>query len=396
MQVARELVVGSWTAEVDLRIQQLLTRLRSSLGVDAVFVCEVRDGVQVFREVVSDRALPFARGTAQAVSGSYCELVLTGELEVLVPDARNDPRTRDLVATTAADIGCYLGVPVTLSDGRTIGTLCGFSSLPGPERSETDVAVLKACAVAVADLVQHEYDLAVGRGSQAAQLDAVLAAGGPDIEYQPVVGLSGQPLLFHEALSRFGRWGLGGPETWFTAARTIGCGPALERAAVRCAVASRPADAPVSVNLSPQALVQPETLELLLSLPPGSIGWVEVVEEAVGDHSRLVAALAEVRRAGIGVALDDAGAGSANLHHLATLDLDVIKIDKAIVLPVCDSRRHRDLVVAVVGFGGSIGAQVVAEGVERPEQVAVLVDLGVAYGQGWHLGGPVPGTPRDD
>lgn len=391
VQAVRQLVVGSWTADVDARVHRLLTRLRNALGVDAVFVCDVRDGVQVFRDVVTTRPLPFERGSVQDVLGTYCELVLADRLGTLTTDTRHDPRTAHLPATAEADIGCYLGVPVRLADGREVGTLCGFTSAAGRERGDSDVAVLRACAEAVAELVQHEYDAAVGAGAVADQVQQVLVDLGPVVVYQPVVGLHGQPVLFHEALSRFGSWGLGGPATWFAAARSVGSGPALERAAVRAAVRSRPLDGVISVNLSPQALCQTDTVDLLLSLPPGTVGYVEVVEDEVVDHPRLVSALGELRRGGIGVALDDAGAGSANLHHLASLELDVIKIDKDLVTPVLSSRRHRDLVGAVVGFGRSVGAQVVAEGVEDAAQADLLAALGVGYGQGWHVGPPAPG-----
>jgi EAL domain-containing protein (putative c-di-GMP-specific phosphodiesterase class I) len=71
------------------------------------------------------------------------------------------------------------------------------------------------------------------------------------------------------------------------------------------------------------------------------------------------------------------------------LQPDVVKLDTSLTRNVHDNARQRAIVLALVRFSTEVGATVLAEGVEVPEQIPALVDLGVRLGQGWHLGIPV-------
>ena len=79
--------------------------------------------------------------------------------------------------------------------------------------------------------------------------------------------------------------------------------------------------------------------------------------------------------------------------YLQRLPIDIVKIDKSFTEAVDTDEAGRALLDAIVGFGTALGTRLVAEGIERPEQNAVVVKLGVQNGQGFHYGRPAPTNP---
>jgi EAL domain-containing protein (putative c-di-GMP-specific phosphodiesterase class I) len=104
-----------------------------------------------------------------------------------------------------------------------------------------------------------------------------------------------------------------------------------------------------------------------------------------------LAALEELHRLGVRIALDDFGTGYASWGYLADLPVDILKLDRSFVRCI-GSEQTLDVVRAIIEVARAHGVIVVAEGVERPEELAVLVDLGCHQGQGWLFGDPV--TPE--
>jgi EAL domain-containing protein (putative c-di-GMP-specific phosphodiesterase class I) len=135
----------------------------------------------------------------------------------------------------------------------------------------------------------------------------------------------------------------------------------------------------------------------LAGLPEGRV-VLEITEHApVDDYDHLTAALERLRRAGVSVAVDDAGAGFASLQHILRLRPDVIKLDITLVRDINRDPVKRALASSLVTFAGDIGSQITAEGIETPEELAALVDLGVPWGQGYYLGrpGPLPSASEE-
>jgi EAL domain-containing protein (putative c-di-GMP-specific phosphodiesterase class I) len=93
---------------------------------------------------------------------------------------------------------------------------------------------------------------------------------------------------------------------------------------------------------------------------------------------------------GIRIALDDFGAGSTSLSHLAELPLDEIKIDRSFVSAVVDDADVRAIVRSIVELSHELGLEVVAEGVETPAAHDALRALGCDLFQGFHFGRPLP------
>jgi EAL domain-containing protein (putative c-di-GMP-specific phosphodiesterase class I) len=119
-------------------------------------------------------------------------------------------------------------------------------------------------------------------------------------------------------------------------------------------------------------------------------------QQAVSDLGSLVKQVKALRRLGFGFAIDDAGAGYASFSLIASLRPSVIKIDREITHGIARDDAKQALVEAFVSFGGRIGALLLAEGIERRADLAVLTALGVDLGQGFLIGkpGPVPSLPR--
>ncbi len=150
------------------------------------------------------------------------------------------------------------------------------------------------------------------------------------------------------------------------------------------------------MNVSPREMVQVPVDEIVLErlralgLPPAMLE-IEITEETALDIEAVQGKLLALSRAGIGVALDDFGIGYSSLASLRHLRAGRVKIDRSLVTGLADSDDKRGLVQAVLGLGRALGLEVVAEGVETAEDLAMLRSLGCPFVQGYHLGRPPPG-----
>ena len=90
-------------------------------------------------------------------------------------------------------------------------------------------------------------------------------------------------------------------------------------------------------------------------------------------------------------AVDDVGAGYSGLESIANLKPQFLKIDTSLVRDLHISKINREMVKAIALMARAIGATVVAEGIHSEDEVRALMDLGVVFGQGFHLARPDPG-----
>jgi EAL domain-containing protein (putative c-di-GMP-specific phosphodiesterase class I) len=252
-----------------------------------------------------------------------------------------------------------------------------------------------------ADLVllqQHnelEYELARSRAVQRARIENVLETSSlPEMVFQPIVSLASGVVVGHEALARFP---LGSPEGWFDEAAEVGLLAELELKAIRLglrsgAVLAADAGTYVSVNCSPVTLLHPMLLEVLANRPVADV-VLELTEHLpVSDYVRHKEALDAVRRLGVRLAIDDAGAGYSSLQHILRLEPELIKIDRCFIADVDSDLGKQKIVASLLALGNAIGAKVIAEGVEAPAESAALERLGVPFCQGW-LFGPAEALP---
>jgi diguanylate cyclase (GGDEF)-like protein len=207
--------------------------------------------------------------------------------------------------------------------------------------------------------------------------------------FQPVVALASGHLVGYEALARFTESPQRSPEAWFAQAHGCGLGPDLEAAAITAAFepVGRPLGTHLAINVSPSALTSGPVIK---ALPLDLTGIViEITEhEFVSDDDDLSEVLAELRDRGASIALDDAGAGYAGLTQVMRVRPDIVKLDRNLTKSIHADSARMVLVESFVRFARRTGAIVCAEGIESLDDLAVLGDLDVQWGQGYALGRP--------
>jgi EAL domain-containing protein (putative c-di-GMP-specific phosphodiesterase class I) len=102
----------------------------------------------------------------------------------------------------------------------------------------------------------------------------------------------------------------------------------------------------------------------------------------------------ELRELGVKVALDDFGTGYSSLSYLHSLPLDTLKIAKPFVDGLTSGRRESSFVGMIVDLARTLELEVIAEGIETPEQLAALRGLRAGLGQGYFLGRPSAAPPK--
>jgi diguanylate cyclase (GGDEF)-like protein len=217
--------------------------------------------------------------------------------------------------------------------------------------------------------------------------------------FQPIVRLSDLVTIGYEGLARFptppGLVALP-PDVTLAAAAGAGLREELE---IACWSAIAAAGVPprgrlLWVNLSPEALGHPGLLEVAGRLPERLV--IELTEQdTVLNHALLRERLRPWIARGALVAVDDAGAGFTSLEYVADLRPDFLKLSRGMVAGVDADPAKEAVLRASAAFAREIGARVVAEGVERPEELAALRALEIDYGQGWLFGRPGAAWPAD-
>lgn len=239
---------------------------------------------------------------------------------------------------------------------------------------------------------QSAADLQAAREARA-RIEAALENHVLKMVFQPIVDIETGETAGMEALARFDVEPPRPPSVWFGEAASVGLAEQLELQAAVAALDHLdriPASAYLSINLSPATMLSPLFLEACGSYSMEGV-VLEVTEHArVADYTVLQQALRWFRRAGGRLAVDDAGAGFASLRHILLLEPDFIKIDISLTRDIHKDPTRRALARALISFANDISATIVAEGIETDAEVGALHELGVRYGQGYHLGRPAP------
>lgn len=211
--------------------------------------------------------------------------------------------------------------------------------------------------------------------------------------FQPIRCLESASVLGVEALTRFTTSPVRSPESWFADAASVGLSVELDLLVLEAALdsaAGLPAALYVSLNLSPQACLDPRLPALLdqQNIPAQRI-VIEVTERLpVADYVALAQALDSLRSSGIRIAVDDAGAGYASMRHILWLKPDLIKLDRSIIADINIDHGQRALGGAMVGLAAELDAVLIAEGIETEAELQAVQRLGFHAGQGYLLGRP--------
>jgi len=224
--------------------------------------------------------------------------------------------------------------------------------------------------------------------------------------YQPIVALDSGEIAGFEALSRWQHptRGLLGPNEFIPVAEETGLIRELGwwnlREACRQisewragSLANR--HLTISVNLSAKQFLQPNLVEDIrkllneLALPPEALK-LEITESTVmTDPTGAVEMLQQIKSLGIRLAIDDFGTGYSSLSYLHRFPLDTLKIDRSFVSGMGDDGEGMEIARTILPMANSLRLDVVAEGVETIQQVALLQKLQCKYGQGYYFSRPL-------
>jgi diguanylate cyclase (GGDEF)-like protein len=325
------------------------------------------------------------------------------EFSVLVPDTSAEHALH--VAQVLLD---GLTEPFTVGEERLhLSGSAGIALAPDHGRTvsdllkRADIAMYAAknggedCVLYRADIDVHDASLLSLMG----ELREAITAGEIDIEVEPVVDLATGRVVSTEALVRWHHpvRGTLRPGLFLPLAERNGLivpltTLVLDRAVAACARwRDAGLDVGISVNLSARSLLDtmlPETVADALTrwnLPSDRL-VLEITESIVlSDADRALGLLADLRRLGVRLSLDDFGTGYSSLTHLSELPIQQLKIDRSFVSQVHDSPRDRAIVRAVADLARHLDLEVVAEGIEKPETVELLAEIGCTFGQGHHF-----------
>ncbi|MGI8942537.1 MAG: putative bifunctional diguanylate cyclase/phosphodiesterase [Actinomycetota bacterium] len=222
------------------------------------------------------------------------------------------------------------------------------------------------------------------------------------LHYQPIVSLNGGALLGMEALVRWNHpeRGLLPPLDFISVAEQSGLITPLGRWVLReaCRQATKwPLSNPsisLSVNVSTTQFQQPGLVEDVANalwdsgLDP-SILTLEITESVlVHDTDAVIEKLHRLKDFGVKVAIDDFGTGYSSLGYLKRFPIDILKIDKSFIDGVGNGAEEAAITQAIIKLGESLGLEVVAEGIELPEQIDALQLLRCELGQGFFFSAP--------
>jgi EAL domain-containing protein (putative c-di-GMP-specific phosphodiesterase class I) len=215
--------------------------------------------------------------------------------------------------------------------------------------------------------------------------------------FQPVVDLNSKTVYGYESLVRSKLAEYPNPPKLLAAAINHNFLGRLGRELRRMSVEGCP-QYPLFLNIHPDEfdegwLVRPDDSIMLHDRDV----YLEITESVPLSHYRYChSVLAEVRRRGVKIAVDDLGAGYSNLKYIADLAPDIVKLDRELIAGLTvESRLHR-LVTSIVELCTSLGAKVVAEGIETKVELNAVVDTGAHFAQGYFLARPATPPPPVD
>ncbi len=397
--------------------EQLERDVAAGRGPFAVLFCDL-DRFKVINDSLGhDIGDRFLWAVAQRLNTLAAEIGTTfrvggDEFIVLVYDVANSAEAV-AVATRLADdlaapvtVGSYelfisptFGVAVYPDHGAGMAALLRNADLAMYEAKRRGTRVHSFADPQVAEQMAHRLALET-------ELRLALDRGQLHVLYQPVVELSTGRVVGAEALARWTHPELGSvpPRVFIPIAEETGMirsiGAWVLGEACKEAASWSPPGTPgpwIAVNVSVRQVqdqnLATDVLGILAAtgLPPDRL-VLELTESTVMHADDVVEdVLSGPGAVGVRLALDDFGTGYSSLGSLHRLPLQLLKVDHSFVSAL-DDHRGEQVVRAILGLARSLGLDVVAEGIERPDQAIALAALGCRYGQGYLFGRPGPGS----
>lgn len=369
-------------------------------------------GWEIFDAVMREVATALERITGMELRDSdiVAELMISGNaFVVLLSPPRTTPNMdRESLERLARRIEVRVREELeTVLDPAVFpkfGCYVGCATAHQDERMRLERLVHHALERALADSDSREQCDAACRTQR---LEEIIASEDIRTLVHPIYRLSDLGIIGYEALSRgpeaseFER-----PDKLFKIAYDADLVLKLERICRKRAFQTArdlPDGRMLFINIEPEAVADPELRDIMFTtlLSDAAITPSDVVLEitertAIADFSSFRATLEYLRTLGFRVAVDDGGAGYGSLQCLAEVRPEWLKIDISLVRDIDTDEVRRSLVASMVTFADRVGVKLIAEGIERAEQLTVLRALGVEYGQGFLFCTPQLPYPADE
>jgi len=313
----------------------------------------------------------------------------------------HDERRGERIVAALADTG----VPVTAEDGYIKAPLAG-AAVPLLDRVAEALSEAERATERVAWIIAGTAPTrAVSQGLTLQDelryrwFARLLDEQAFYMHFQPIVSLRGREVFAHEALVRaqHGDREISGFEI-VTAAAQTGLIVPLDARTRRIAItqfAKADLRGKLFINFQPSAIYNPRyclrtTFEALerTSLRPEDVVFEVVESEDIADTDHLLRIMQTYRNRGLGVAMDDFGAGYSTVERLLRLRPDYVKIDKSLIDHVAGNAAARARIAEIVRLAAAKGCRVIAEGIETVAQHDVLRELGCEFGQGYLFARP--------
>ncbi len=404
------------------RAEHALTRTKRNTQAIAVLFVDLDDFKHVNDSLghsAGDELLLQVATRLRAVTRDEDTVARLGgdEFAVLLEDVNKDSRA----AVDAAErITEALKEPVEISGHRVVmnASIGIYTSTSGLDTAEellrrADVAMYVAKSEGRARYKEFEmsmHEAVSERTRLESDLARALDKNELEVYFQPIVAMETEMPIGAEALLRWIHPGLGmiPPDRFIPVAEQTGqivpIGRMVLRRAAELSVKMRseydaPEELKVSVNLSMRQLQHQGFIEELGEIisdtgcDPSNL-VLEITESMlVTNVDNTVTTLRKLRAMGVRVAVDDFGTGYSSLAYLKRFPLDILKIDKSFIDGVASSIKEESaLARSIITLAQQMNLLTVAEGIEKPEQVTRLRELGCDHGQGFLFSRPIPAS----
>jgi EAL domain-containing protein (putative c-di-GMP-specific phosphodiesterase class I) len=359
-------------------LARVLGRMLTAAGYEVLMAADGRRAVALlsdmtFDAILSDIDMPHLNGI------QLLQAVRQRDLDVPVVLMTGNPDLKTAMQAVEHGALQYLIKPINLDELGTVMARAVRLNRMARLKHEA-LALVSAGGLGVADRLALEK-------SFARALDTLWMA------YQPIIGVAERSLFGYEALLRSDEKGLPHPGAILDAAERLGRLDDLGRKIRAAACAPIPQAAPHTVffiNLHARDLMDDGLLSRKSPLSAFADRVIlEITERVSLDGVKDARGkIAELRRMGFRIAIDDLGAGYAGLTSFATLEPEFVKLDMSLVRDVDKSPTKEKLIRSMTSLCKELGMMVVAEGVETAQELEVLIGLGCDLLQGYLLAKP--------
>jgi len=351
-------------------------------------------GVASLLGALVGRALPGS--TLLALDGVYGNSFLLFQQEAL---GGGDLTPADLLRS-AEGLARHLQTRLATAEWAPAGSPIGFSvgtAVVRPNAAARFERLLHQGVREARAQIMRESDRQ--QGERALELRSILEGARLTTHYQPIVDMDQASIMGYEALTRGpANSRLEGPDLLFALSDSVHLSSELDSLCLREAVRNARGFDPtkklflnsLSEGLEARGFKSGGLLQALGGTPLQPRNLVLEISErtAIVDFEVFGRDLAQIRRLGFLVAIDDVGTGYSSLQAISEVQPDFIKVDISLIKNIHRSLIKQELVRSLLQVAVSFGAKVIAEGIETLEECRALRRCGVRYGQGFYFARP--------